>query len=219
LNELQDPEIFFTKIIKENDSSVEIVPSDLRPDQLDALAHSPSLMFEEVRVYKREDGLAIEESEDMTIGEPRRSNVVYQDGLRNVNSMIFNSQAVEEKEMTLERMGSRSTWEKKTVTLVPDIESVSSTAMVMQVLCDDCEGEILATEEDNASLKEVKASLQTGWWREENWVLPILILASATLLLLLLFDKVFKVFMSSAGTIASSFRTSIWHFNDSIFSK
>ena len=24
-----------------------------------------------VRVYKREDGLAIEESEDMTIGEPR----------------------------------------------------------------------------------------------------------------------------------------------------
>ena len=48
LNELQDPEIFFTKIIKENDSSVEIVPSDLRPDQLDALAHSPSLMFEEV---------------------------------------------------------------------------------------------------------------------------------------------------------------------------
>ena len=48
LNELQDPEIFFTKIIKENDSSVEIVPSDLDPDQLDALAHSPSLMFEEV---------------------------------------------------------------------------------------------------------------------------------------------------------------------------
>ena len=48
LNELQDPEIFFTKIIKENDSSVEIVPSDLHPDQLDALAHSPSLMFEEV---------------------------------------------------------------------------------------------------------------------------------------------------------------------------
>ena len=35
--------------------------------------------------------------------------------------------------MTLERTGSRSTWEKKTVTLVPDIESVSSTAMVMQV--------------------------------------------------------------------------------------
>ena len=35
--------------------------------------------------------------------------------------------------MTLERTGSRSTWEKKTVTLVPDIESVSSTAIVMQV--------------------------------------------------------------------------------------
>ena len=35
--------------------------------------------------------------------------------------------------MTLERTGSRSTWEKKMVTLVPDIESVSSTAMVMQV--------------------------------------------------------------------------------------
>ena len=35
--------------------------------------------------------------------------------------------------MTLERMGSRSTWEKKAVTLGPDIESVSSTAMVMQV--------------------------------------------------------------------------------------
>ena len=34
-------------------------------------------------------------------------------------------QAVEEKE--------KSTWEKKAVTLVPDIESVSSTAMVMQV--------------------------------------------------------------------------------------
>ena len=42
-------------------------------------------------------------------------------------------QAVEEKEMTLERMGSRSKWEKETVTLVPNIESVSSTAMVMQV--------------------------------------------------------------------------------------
>ena len=35
--------------------------------------------------------------------------------------------------MTLERMGSRSTWEKKAVTLGPDIESVSSNAMVMQV--------------------------------------------------------------------------------------
>ena len=34
----------------------------------------------------------------------------------------------------------------------------------------------------------MQASLQTGWWREENWVLPILILASATLLLLLLFQ-------------------------------
>ena len=75
-------------------------------------------------MYEREDGLAIEESENMTIGEPRsqiimvtrilmmhrwsklivmvklilrkqmvrRSNEVYQDGLRNVNSMIFNSQ-------------------------------------------------------------------------------------------------------------------------------
>ena len=48
LKKLQDPEIFFTKIIKEKDSSVEIVPSDLQPEQLDALAHSPSLMFEEV---------------------------------------------------------------------------------------------------------------------------------------------------------------------------
>merc|ERR1719458_2342998 len=100
--------------------------------------------------------------------------------------MIFNnSQAVEEKE--------KSTWEKKAVTLVPDIESVPSTAMVMQMLCDDCEGEILATQEDNASLKEVKASRQTGWWREENWVLPILILASATLLLLLLFQVLLLV--------------------------
>ena len=34
----------------------------------------------------------------------------------------------------------------------------------------------------------LQASRQTGWWREENWVLPILILASATLLLLLLFQ-------------------------------
>ena len=55
LNELQDPEIFFTKIIKEDDSSVEIVPSDLRPDQLDALAHSPSLMFEEVPYHCNEN--------------------------------------------------------------------------------------------------------------------------------------------------------------------
>ena len=38
--------------------------------------------------------------------------------------------------MTLERMGSRSKWEKETVTLVPNIESVSSTAMVMQVQID-----------------------------------------------------------------------------------
>ena len=141
--------------------------------------------------------------------------------------------------MTLERMGSRSSWEKKTVTLAPDIESVSSTAMVMQVqrnsilqrillnillkvLCDDCEGEILATQEDNASLKEVKvcltlcatyfatfvrlmmqASLQTGWWREENWVLPILILASATLLLLLLFQVSFKAFIKVINVIVT----------------
>ena len=50
LNELQDPEIFFTKIIKEENSSVKILPSDLGPDQLEALAQSPSLMFEEVIV-------------------------------------------------------------------------------------------------------------------------------------------------------------------------
>ena len=31
--------------------------------------------------------------------------------------------------------------------------------IIFKVLCDDCEGEILATEEDNASLKEVKVSL------------------------------------------------------------
>merc|ERR1719361_1923424 len=86
-----------------------------------------------------------------------------------------------------------SQWQKETATLLPSIESVSSTAMVMQVLCDDCEGELLVTNEDNASLKEVKASRQTGWWREENWVLPILILASATLLLLLLFQVLLLV--------------------------
>ena len=40
-------------------------------------------------------------------------------------------QAVEEKEMTMESMDSR--WQKETVTLLPSIESVSSTAMVMQV--------------------------------------------------------------------------------------
>ena len=28
-------------------------------------------MYGKVRVYERDDGLAIEESEDMTIGEPR----------------------------------------------------------------------------------------------------------------------------------------------------
>ena len=42
----------------------------------------------------------------------------------------------------------------------------------------------------------MQASLQTGWWREENWVLPILILASATLLLLLLFQVSFKVIIT-----------------------
>ena len=41
----------------------------------------------------------------------------------------------------------------------------------------------------------MQASLQTGWWREENWVLPILILASATLLLLLLFQVSFIAFI------------------------
>jgi len=197
LNELQDPEIFFTKIIKEEDSSVKILPSDLGPDQLEALAQSPSLMFEEVRVYERENALAIEESEDVAIGGPRRSNLVYQDGLRNVNSMIFNSQAVEEKEMPAKKtegISSKSKWGEEPVTLVPNIKSVSSTAMVMQVFCDDCEGEVSTSKQDKASLKEeVKASRQTGWWREENWVLPILILASATLLLLLLFQVLLLV--------------------------
>ena len=42
----------------------------------------------------------------------------------------------------------------------------------------------------------MQASLQTGWWREENWVLPILILASATLLLLLLFQVSLKVIIT-----------------------
>ena len=45
----------------------------------------------------------------------------------------------------------------------------------------------------------MQASLQTGWWREENWVLPILILASATLLLLLLFQVSFIVITDIMG--------------------
>ena len=99
--------------------------------------------------------------------------------------------------------------------------------ILLKVLCDDCEGEILATQEDNASLKEVKvcltlcatyfatfvrlmmqASLQTGWWREENWVLPILILASATLLLLLLFQVSFIAFIKVIKSPKSSSHSS-----------
>ena len=49
----------------------------------------------------------------------------------------------------------------------------------------------------------MQASLQTGWWREENWVLPILILASATLLLLLLFQVSFKAFIKVVNVIVT----------------
>ena len=49
----------------------------------------------------------------------------------------------------------------------------------------------------------MQASLQTGWWREENWVLPILILASATLLLLLLFQVSFKAFIKVINVIVT----------------
>ena len=129
LNELQDPEIFFTKIIKENDSSIQILPSELGPDELKDISDSPSLMYEEIRVYEDAKDYIIEKEE---VGPVRRSNLIYQDGLRNVNAMIFNSQNIEEK-------GSRTSekssgWETEGSTHYPRLDSVSSTAMVFQVL-------------------------------------------------------------------------------------
>ena len=151
LEELQDPEIFFTKIIKEKDSSVEILSSDLSHRDLEALANNPALMYEEVRVYKDKTNVIVEEvdqkglyekvnvhesekevliEEEEQTGPVIRSNLIYQDGLRNVNAMIFNSQTVEEKGSRTEASSSAH---YDSSTYAPRLESVSSTAMVFQV--------------------------------------------------------------------------------------
>ena len=231
LEELQDPEIFFTKIIKEKDSSVEILSSDLSHKDLEALANNPALMYEEVRVYKDKANVIVEEvdqkglyeavhenekevliEEEEQTGPVIRSNLNYQDGLRNVNAMIFNSQTVEEKGSRTE---ASSSGHYDSSTYAPRLESVSSTAMVFQVsvlnyqslcphlqeLCDDCQDKVYkmpivedTTEEDitKAEIDQV-ASPTAGWWREDDWVLPILILASATLVLLLVFQVLLLV--------------------------
>lgn len=183
LSQLQDPEIFFTKIIKENGSSIEILPSDLKPSDLKGFHNSPSLMFEEIRVYKDDDKMTIEELPEEN-GSVIRSNLIYQDGLRNVNSMIYNSQTVDQK---LSKTDKTKGYAMESSTLYPHLESVSSTAMVKQEKGDMPNfSSIEETTHEEESLQV--ASLQVGWWREDNWVLPILILASATLILLLVFQ-------------------------------
>jgi hypothetical protein len=129
------------------------MPSDLNLKDIEALNNSPSLMFEEVRVYEDEDDVVIEEEE---VGPVRRSNLIYQDGLRNVNAMIFNSQAVEERTSRSEvqagqegqtglegqegqagQEGQEDPAEAEARglqrSMLPQLESVSSTAIVMQV--------------------------------------------------------------------------------------
>jgi len=183
LSQLQDPEIFFTKIIKENGSSIEILPSDLK-----GFHNSPSLMFEEIRVYKDDDKMTIEELPEEN-GSVIRSNLIYQDGLRNVNSMIFNSQTVDQK---LSKTEKTKGYAMESSTFYPHLESVSSTAMVKQEKGDMPNfSSIEETTHEEESLEV--ASLQVGWWREDNWVLPILILASATLILLLVFQVLLLV--------------------------
>jgi hypothetical protein len=136
LKGIQDPEIFFTKIIKENETSIQIMPSDINLKDIEALNNSPSLMFEEVRVYEDEEDVTIEEEEE--VGPVRRSNLIYQDGLRNVNAMIFNSQAVEErasrrKVQEAEVEGPAAEARGLQRSSLPQLESVPSTAIVMQV--------------------------------------------------------------------------------------
>merc|ERR1719350_1016751 len=148
-------------------------------------------MFEEIRVYKDDDKMTIEELPEET-GSVIRSNLIYQDGLRNVNSMIFNSQTVDQK---MRKTDKTKNYAMESSTLYPHLESVSSTAMVKQEKGDGLDlpnySSIEETTHEDEPLQV--ASLQVGWWREDNWVLPILILASATLILLLVFQVLLLV--------------------------
>ena len=148
----EEPEIFFTKLSKEKQNSVAVIDKD------------------------DNDNEVINED----ILEPAiRSDHVYQDGLENVNAMIYNSQAVNTPTNTFNGKKQPNDFSP----VYPYLEYVSSTARIIgDNNCNDKEESDL-TKLDSAD--KMQPSTPTN---NEDWVLPVVIIASITIVILLTFS-------------------------------
>lgn len=165
-----EPEIFFSKLLTDNHSSVAIFQGLDR----ETMDNDSTVTIEDILVYSGyKDNVVI--SEDI-LEHAIRSDHLYQDGLENVNAMIFNSQVVNQPTHKVE-------------------DYVSSRG---RAISDPCEGDEncddKVTEEDLRELgsaDNIQPATQSpnegifSSFPNKTWVLPVVIIASTTILLLL----------------------------------
>jgi len=190
----EEPQIFFTKVLKDKHTSIEVF--DII-DEEELSLNSSSGMFEDISLkINDKDNVISENSLEPAI----RSNHVNQDGLENVNDMIDNSQTVNQPSNNI------NSFEGETQrigysTEYPYLEFVSSTAMIFSNHCegdDACDVEYESKQTDYfeqdltnlGSADNIKPSTPTndGIFKDEKWVLPIVMIASATIVFLLSFE-------------------------------
>ena len=127
-----------------------------------------------------------------------RSDHFYQDGLENVNDMIYNSQVINQPSNSVNSFdGKKQILEYSTE--YPYLEYVSSTAMIVSDPGDDhADGDKYEDEGEGGfdpdlaklgSADRIQPSLPAndhifGSLKDEEWVMPVLVLASLTILLL-----------------------------------
>jgi len=184
----KEPEIFFTKLLKEKHKSVAVVENVERRTMGAKLS---GVSFEEITLYSDDkDNIVI--SED-SLEHAERSDQVYQDGLENLNARIYNGQEVHHPENGFTSFNEKKQFETHWASF-PLLENVSSTALMTgDRSWEDIDQENQTTLPSQTSLngadKVERSSLANiaifGFLRDEDWVLPIIILAPLTLVIIL----------------------------------
>ena len=128
-NEVREPEIFFSKQLKENETAVEAI---------NKVKNAKETIGANSRVALKDNTL---HTDDVVINEDIlepaiRSDHFYQDGLENVNDMIYNSQVINQPSNSVKSFnGEKHIPEYSTE--YPYLEYVSSTAMIVNDPGDD----------------------------------------------------------------------------------
>ena len=195
----KEPEIFFTKVLKANMSSSVKAAQNLGDKSKSILATTDV-------TYNSVDEPVI------------KSDMLYQDGMENVNDRIHNPQQVNQPKTNVKSFNTGKKTMDYNSTVFPILSHVSSTAMIIGYPkygledIEDANDNSEITEEsdeldihfggaDNVVPSNPTNDGSLSFIKDEEWVLPMIVMASVTIAGLLLFE-VF-VYVESRGNTLS----------------